>query len=91
MGGSPSIADVDLDFQNLPVRVVLTREIPFSHPATERLRSARIGQEVEVPYWVADQLVAAGLAKFRDDDVLDLAKLSKTHWKETMPSSTQLP
>ncbi len=91
MGGSPSIADVDLDFQNLPVRVVLTREIPFTHPATERLRSAKIGQEVEVPFWAADQLVAAGLAKFRDDDVLDLAKLSKTHWKETMPSSTQLP
>jgi hypothetical protein len=25
-----SVADVDFDFQNLPVRIVLTREIPFS-------------------------------------------------------------
>jgi hypothetical protein len=85
------VADVDFDFQNLPVRVVLTREIPFSHPATERLQSVKIGQEAEVPYWVADELVNAGFAKYRDEDVLDLPKLSKTHWKETIPSSTQLP
>jgi hypothetical protein len=91
LDGTPSIADVDLDFQNLPVRIVLTCEIPFSHPATERLRSAKVGQEVEVPYWVAEELVAADLAKYREEDLMDLAKLSKTHWKETVPSSTQLP
>jgi len=88
---SSSIAEVDFDFQNLPVRIILTREIPFSHPSIERLRSARIGHEVEVPYWVANELIAGDLARFREDDVLDFAKLSKTHWKETIPSSTQLP
>jgi hypothetical protein len=86
-----SVADVDFDFQNLPVRVVLTREIPFSHPVTERLQSVRIGQEAEVPYWVADELVRGGFAKYLEEDVLDVTKLSKTHWKETIPSSTQLP
>jgi len=86
-----SVADVDFDFQNLPVRIVLTREIPFSHPATERLQSIKVGQEAEVPYWVADELVRGGFARYREEDVLDLAKLSKTHWKETIPSSTQLP
>jgi hypothetical protein len=91
LDGPHSIADVDFDFQNLPVRIVLTREIPFSHPTIERLKSAKVGQEAEVPYWVADELVAADLAKFRDEDVLDMGKLSKTHWKETVPSSTQLP
>jgi hypothetical protein len=91
LDAASSVADVDFDFQNLPVRVVLTHEIPFSHPATERLRSVKIGQEAEVPYWAADELVNAGFAKYRDEDVLDLPKLSKTHWKETIPSSTQLP
>ena len=91
LDAASSVADVDFDFQNLPVRVVLTREIPFSHPATERLQSVKIGQEAEVPYWAADELVNAGFAKYRDEDVLDLPKLSKTHWKETIPSSTQLP
>jgi len=86
-----SIASVDFDFQNLPVRVVLTGEITFSHPATEKLRSTKVGQEVEVPYWVASELVAANLARYREEDSMDLAKLSKTHWKETIPSSTQLP
>jgi hypothetical protein len=91
LGVASSVADVDFDFQNLPVRIVLTHEIPFSHPATERLQSMKIGQEAEVPYWAADELVNAGFAKYRDEDVLDLPKLSKTHWKETIPSSTQLP
>ena len=91
MDAASSVADVDFDFQNLPVRIVLMREIPFSHPATERLQSIKVGQEAEVPYWVADELVRGGFAKYREEDVLDLAKLSKTHWKETIPSSTQLP
>lgn len=91
MDGASSIADVDFDFQNLPVRIVLTGEIPFSHPATDKLRSAKIGQEVDVPYWVADELIAANLARYRDEELMDLAKLTKTHWKETIPSSTQLP
>jgi DNA replication initiation complex subunit (GINS family) len=51
----------------------------------------KIGQEAEVPYWAADELVNAGFAKYRDEDVLDLPKLSKTHWKETIPSSAQIP
>jgi len=86
-----SVADVDFDFQNLPVRIVLTREIPFSHPATERLMSVKIGQDAEVPHWVAEELVSGGFAKYLEEDILDLSKLSKTHWKETIPTSTQLP
>ena len=91
MAGSSAIVDVDFEFLNLPVRIVITAEIPFSHPVIDRLRSAKIGQEAEVPYWAADQLVAANLAKYREEDLMGLPKLSKTHWKETIPSSTQLP
>jgi len=86
-----SVADVDFDFQNLPVRIILTREIPFSHPATERLQSIKIGQEAEVPYWVANELVEAGFASTTRKIPWDLPKLSKTHWKEMIPSSTQIP
>ena len=91
MDGSSSIADADFDFQNFPVRIVITSEIPFSHPVIDKLRSAKLGQEAELPYWAADELVAANLAKYREEDLMDLAKLSKTHWKETIPSSGQLP
>jgi len=91
LDGSSSIADVDFEFQNLPVRIVLSGEIPFSHPATQKLRGVKVGQDGEVPYWAAEELVAAGLARYREEDLLDLAKLSKIHWRETIPSSTQLP
>lgn len=91
MGESSSIADVDFDFQNQPVRIVLTHEVSFSHPALDKLRLARVGQEVEVPFWVAEELIKASFAKYREEDQMDLAALSKIHWKETVPSSTQLP
>jgi len=91
LGESSSIADVDFDFQNLPVRIVLTREVSFSHPTLDKLRLARVGQEVEVPFWVAEELTKASFAKYREEEQMDLAALSKVHWKETVPSSTQLP
>jgi hypothetical protein len=91
LGESSSIADADFDFQNLPVRIVLTREIPFSHPVVDKLRPAKVGQEVEVPFWVAEELINASFAKLREEDQMDFARLSKTHWRETVPSSTQLP
>ncbi len=57
---------------------MLTREVPFSHPVVDRLRPAKAGQEVEVPFWVADELINVSFAKLREEDQMDFAKLSKT-------------
>lgn len=51
----------------------------------------RMGQEVEVPRWMAEELVKSGIAKWRDEDRLDLATLSKMHWRETIPAARQIP
>ncbi|KON27750.1 hypothetical protein AC481_03965 [miscellaneous Crenarchaeota group archaeon SMTZ-80] len=40
---------------------------------------------------MAEELVNSGLAKFRDQDLLDINKLTKIHWKETIPTSRQIP
>jgi DNA replication initiation complex subunit (GINS family) len=50
-----------------------------------------MGQEVEVPYWTARELVQLGYARFREEDVLNYNTLSKIHWRETIPASRQLP
>ena len=86
-----SLADIEFEFRNAPVKVVVIREIPFSHPAAEKLATVSVDQDVEVPFWVAEELVSGEYARFRDEDVLDMPRLSKIHWKETMPSSAQLP
>ncbi len=85
-----SVEDIDFDFENSPMRVVVTREIPES-PRMMKLSLAKVGQDVEVPYWTARDLVQLGYARFREEDVLNYNSLSKIHWRETIPASRQLP
>jgi hypothetical protein len=86
-----SVDDIDFDFENTPIRVVLTREIPDTTPRLAKLASAKVGQEIEVPYWTARELVLFGFARFREEDVLTYNSLSKIHWRETIPASRQIP
>jgi len=86
-----TVDDTDFDFENSQIRIVLTREIPDLPPKLSRTLSAKVGQEVEVPYWVARELVQLEYARFREEDVLNYNSLSKIHWRETIPASRQLP
>jgi hypothetical protein len=85
-----TVDDIDFDFENSQVRVIVTREIPET-PRLVKLSSAKVGQEIEVPYWTARELVQLGFARFREEDTLDYNALSKIHWRETIPASRQLP
>lgn len=86
-----TVDDIDFDFENSQIRVILTREIPDLPPKLSRTLTAKVGQEVEVPYWTARELVRMGYARFREEDVLNYNSLSKIHWRETIPASRQLP
>jgi len=86
-----TVEDIDFDFENSSIRVVVTRELPETTSRMTKLSSAKVGQEIEVPYWAARELVQQGFARFREDDVLNFNSLSKIHWRETIPSSRQLP
>lgn len=86
-----TVEDIDFDFENSQIRIVLTRELLESTPRLSKLSSAKVGQEIEVPYWTAKELVQMGFARFREEDVLDHNSLSKIHWRETIPASRQIP
>jgi len=86
-----TVDDIDFDFENSQVRVVVTREIPETPKSPTKLKIARVGQETEAPYWVARELVQLGYARFREEDIITYNSLSKMHWRETIPSSRQLP
>ena len=86
-----TVDNIDFDFENSQTRVVMTREIPDLPAKLTKSLSVRVGQEVEVPYWTARELVQLGYAKFRDEDILTYNSLSKIHWRETIPASRQLP
>ncbi len=85
-----TVNDIDFDFENSQIRVVVTREIPET-PRMTKLSSAKVGQEIEVPYWTARELVQLGYARFREEEVLTYNSISKIHWRETIPASRQLP
>jgi hypothetical protein len=85
-----TVDDIDFDYENSKIRVIVTREIPET-PRLVKLSSAKVGQEIEVPYWTARELVQLGFARFREEDILDYNALSKIHWRETIPASRQLP
>ena len=83
--------DIDFDFKNAPVKIVVLRDSPELTVGEKSIGPLKSGQEVEIPYWVAEGLIKSGIAKFRDEDRLSLAVLSKVHWRETIPTSRQIP
>lgn len=83
--------DYDLDFQNRTVKIAIIRESGEISAGDKTFGPFRAGQEMEVPRWVAEELVRSGIARWRDEDRLDLATLSKMHWRETIPAARQIP
>jgi hypothetical protein len=86
-----SLNDHDIDFQNRNTKVIVIRESAEIGVGDGTLGPFKAGQEVDVPRWVAEELVRSGIARWRDEDRLDLATLSKIHWRETIPTARQIP
>jgi hypothetical protein len=84
-GSLTTVEDIDFDFENSGVKVVVLRELPVPAMAT-----AKVGQEIEMPYWTAKELVRDGYVKFNEKHVLDLAKIQKVHWRETDTATRKL-
>jgi len=88
----PSIvAMTDIEFENSPARINFLKDYPETRIADKVLGPYRMGQEVELPLWIARHLVEMGYAKFREDDQLTLKALSTTHYTETLPSARTIP
>ncbi|MGQ9544938.1 MAG: hypothetical protein ACUVQX_04045, partial [Candidatus Bathycorpusculaceae bacterium] len=49
------------------------------------------GNEYEVQFWIAQELVKAGIARFREDERLDATKLYKIQWTERVQTAGQIP
>ncbi len=88
----PSIvATIDIEFENSPSRINFLKDYPETRIGDRLLGPYRIGQEVELPLWIAQHLVEMGYGKFREDEQLTLNTLSTTHYKETLPGPRMIP
>ncbi|MCW4002012.1 MAG: hypothetical protein NWE97_02340 [Candidatus Bathyarchaeota archaeon] len=85
-----SIFDADVVFKNTPVKIVINRNCPEIKLAGLKVGPFQVGKEYEVKFWIAQELERAGIARFREDELLDLVKLNKIHWKERVQASQQV-
>ncbi|MEM2387253.1 MAG: hypothetical protein QXO50_04485, partial [Candidatus Bathyarchaeia archaeon] len=79
---SYKIKALDFMFENSPVKVVANRNYPEIKLAGLTVGPFHEGNEYEILYWVARELERFGVVRFRSEELLDSAKLSKIHWKE---------
>jgi hypothetical protein len=84
------IRDVDFIFENSPVRIVCNRNCPEIELAGLKIGPLEEGKEYELPHWIANELDRAGIARFRDDELLDNKKLDKILWKEKVQQTRQV-
>ncbi len=85
-----SVEDADFIFENNPVKVIANRNEAELELAGLKVGPFEEGREYELRFWVAQELEEAGIVRFREEDVLDVVKLHKIHWKERVQPTNQV-
>jgi hypothetical protein len=87
---SMKIETLDFCFENLLVRVTADRNYPEIKLAGLSAGPFEEVNEYEVYYWIAQELAAAGIVHFREDDLLNATSLYKIQWKERVQIAGQI-
>jgi len=87
---STRIGHLDFIFENSIVRITANRNFPQIELAGLNVGPFEEGNEYEVHQWVAHELEKSGVAHFREEELLDSAKLFKIQWKERAQTAGQI-
>jgi hypothetical protein len=90
MTTATTIGRLDFIFENSTVRIIANRSLPEIKLAGLNVGPFEEGNEYEVYYWVAQELEKSGIARFREEEHLDSAKLFKIQWKERAQTAGQI-
>ena len=77
---------MDFEFENATFRIVANRNYSEIELAGFKIGPFEEGREYNVRFWVARELVKAGIAHFKEEESLDAVKLYKIQWKERVQS-----
>jgi len=80
---SPTLGDLDFDYEDSTIRIVSLTSLQEVRVADTTVGPLEEGKEFETRYWIAEELVEAGYARFREEDLLTYVTLNKLHWRET--------
>jgi hypothetical protein len=87
---SARIGNLDFGFENSLVRIIASRNCPEIKLAGLDVGPFDEGSEYEVYRWVALELEKSGVARFREEEPLDAAKLNKIQWTERVQTPGQI-
>ena len=91
MRGMPlKIRNLDFRFENSLVKITADRNYPEIKLAGLSVGPFQEGNEYEVYYWAAQELAAAGVAHFREEDCLGATDIYKVQWKERVQIAGQI-
>lgn len=85
-----SFKSIDFGFEHSPIRIIANRNYPEIVLAGLNVGPFEEGNEYEVPFWVAQELEKAGVIRFREEEMLDAAKLYKIQWTERVQTAGQI-
>jgi len=87
---STNIKNMDFSFEHSPVKIIANRNCPEIKLVGLDVGLFEEGNEYEVQFWIAQELEKAGIARFREEERLDAAKLSKIQWTERVQTVGQI-
>ena len=88
---STTIRNLDFRSEHSPVKLTANRSCPEIKLAGLNVGPFEEGNEYEVQFWIARELERAGIARFREEERLDAAKLYKIQWTERVQTAGQIP
>ena len=83
------IKKMDFCYENIFVKVIADLDYPKINLAGLSVGPFKEGNEYEVHYWVAQELVNSNIVHFSNED-LDSTKLYKIQWKERVQIAGQI-
>ena len=84
------IENLDFRFENSLVNIIANRNYPEIKLAGLNLGPFEQGNEYEIYFWAAQELAAAGVAHFREEDSLGATEIYKVQWKERVQIAGQI-
>jgi hypothetical protein len=87
---SINIGNMDFSFEHSLVKIIANRNCPEIKLAGLNMGPFEEGNEYEIPFWIAQELKKAGIARFREEERLDTAKLYKIQWTERVQTVGQI-
>lgn len=78
---SRKIKDIEMEYLNSFIKIVLIRNIPYLEVNNEVYNDLKQGTVLNVRRWIGEKLIEAKVAKYEEDKI-DINYLRQLEWKE---------